>query len=220
MNPSVFNSMKNAKKFLRENLTESRAFAAKIFNLNVKTLTAFIQRGSDEKNERQNKVLQDHEKNALDDFIRSLLKHRIPSTIEIVFSAIVRLKRAHHCEASSKRWFRGWWKQDHLHKIKTKPLSIIQFEADHEGAVIEWFSKYKKALKALNIRKRRNILNFDEAGFRIECMKKQEIIVLIEIREHYAISPENRKSMIIIEIVNAAEEYSPPHPWSSFRSKI
>jgi hypothetical protein len=43
-------------------------------------------------------------------------------------------------------------------------------------------------------------------------MKKQEIIVLIEIREHYAISPENRKSMIIIEIVNAAEEYSPPHP--------
>jgi hypothetical protein len=99
--------MKNAKKFLRENLTESRAFAAKIFNLNVKTLTAFIQRGSDEKNERQNKVLQDHEKNALDDFIRSLLKHRIPSTIEIVFSAIVRLKRAHHCEASSKRWFRG-----------------------------------------------------------------------------------------------------------------
>jgi hypothetical protein len=26
--------------------------------------------------------------------------------------------------------------------------------------------------------------------------------------------------MIIIEIVNAAEEYSPPHPWSSFRSKI
>jgi hypothetical protein len=32
----------------------------------------------------------------------------------------VGLKRAHHRSTSSKRWFRGWWKQDHLHKIKTK----------------------------------------------------------------------------------------------------
>jgi hypothetical protein len=62
MNPSVSTPMKNAKKFLRENPTESRALAAKIFNENVKTLTASIQRGSDEKNEEHNKVLQGHEK--------------------------------------------------------------------------------------------------------------------------------------------------------------
>ncbi len=51
-------------------------------------MTAFIRRDSDEKNEEQNKVLQNHEQNAFDDFIRSLLKHRISSTIKIVFSAI------------------------------------------------------------------------------------------------------------------------------------
>jgi hypothetical protein len=39
-------------------------------------------------------------------------------------------------------------------------------------------------------------------------MKKQEIIVSIEIREHYQISSENRKSLIIIEMINAAEEFS------------
>jgi hypothetical protein len=39
-------------------------------------------------------------------------------------------------------------------------------------------------------------------------MKKQEIIVPIEIREHYQISLENRKSLIIIEMINAAEEFS------------
>ncbi len=68
--------------------------------------------------------------------------------------------------------------------------------------------RYKNTFKVLNIRKRRNIINFDEIDFRSECMKKQEIIVSIEIREHYQISLENRKSLIIIEMINAAEEFS------------
>jgi hypothetical protein len=62
--------MKNAKKFLRENPTESKAVAAKIFNVNARSLSAFIQSGSGAKNEEHNKMLQDHEINALDDFIR------------------------------------------------------------------------------------------------------------------------------------------------------
>jgi hypothetical protein len=95
--------MKNVNKFLRENLTEDRAVAAKIFNVNVKTLTAFIQRSSGRKNEEHNKVLQNHEKNVSDDFIRSLLKHEISSTSEIIFSVIVCLKRTHHRETSLKR---------------------------------------------------------------------------------------------------------------------
>jgi hypothetical protein len=41
-------------------------------------------------------------------------------------------------------------------------------------------------------------------------MKKQEIIVPIEIREHYQVSPENRKSLTIIEMINAAGEFPPP----------
>jgi hypothetical protein len=95
--------MKNAKKFLRKNLTESKAIAARIFNVNVNSLITFIRRGSGQKNENQNKILQNHEINAFDDFIRSLLKHEILSTSEIVFSAIVRLKRAYRRSASSKR---------------------------------------------------------------------------------------------------------------------
>jgi hypothetical protein len=199
--------MKNAKKFLRKNLTESRAVAAKIFHVNVKSLINFIKRDSDQKNENHNKILQNHEINAFDDFIRSLLKHSILLTCVIVFSAIVNWKRAHHRSTSSKRWFRDWWKQDHLHKIKTKSLSIIRFEVDHEETVIEWFLKYKNTLRALNIRKRRNIINFDENDFRSDCLKKQKIIVFIEIRKHYQVSFENRKSLIIIEMINAVKEF-------------
>ncbi len=158
--------MKNTKKFLKENLTESKAIAARIFNVNVNSLITFNKRDSDQKNENQNKILQNHEINAFEDFIRSLLKHEILSTSEIVFSVIVRLKRVYRRSASSKRWFRDWWKQDHLHKIKTKSLSIIRFEVDHEEAVIDWFLKYKNPLRILNIRKRRNIVNFDEIDFR------------------------------------------------------
>jgi hypothetical protein len=95
--------MKNAKKFLRENLTESKAVAARIFNVNANSLINFIKRDSDQKNESHNKILQNHEINALDDFIRSLLKHSILFTCVIVFSAIVSLKRAHHRSTSSKR---------------------------------------------------------------------------------------------------------------------
>jgi hypothetical protein len=39
-------------------------------------------------------------------------------------------------------------------------------------------------------------------------MKKQEIIVFIEIKEHYQVSFKNRKSLIIIEMINAVEEVS------------
>jgi hypothetical protein len=67
--------------------------------------------------------------------------------------------------------------------------------------------KYKNTLKALNIRKKRNIINFDESDFRSDCLKKQEIIVFIEIKKHYQVNFENRKSLIIIEMINAVEEF-------------
>jgi hypothetical protein len=95
--------MKNAKKFLKENLTESKAIAVKIFNVNVNSLITFIKRDSNQKNENQNKILQNHEINVLDDFIRSLLKHEILFTSEIIFSVIVRLKRVYRRSASSKK---------------------------------------------------------------------------------------------------------------------
>jgi hypothetical protein len=100
---TIIIGMKNAKKFLRKNFTESISVAARIFSVNRRTLSAFIQRDSDAMNERQNKMLQKHEINVLDNYIRSLLKHEILFISEIVFSAIVRLKRAYRRSASSKR---------------------------------------------------------------------------------------------------------------------
>ncbi len=70
------------EEIFEKNLTESKVVAARRFNVNAKSLNAFIQRDSDAKNEKHNKMLQNQEIDALDDFIRSLLKHEILSTSE------------------------------------------------------------------------------------------------------------------------------------------
>ena len=53
--------LKNAKKFLIENPTESRITAARIFGVNRNALAASIRRDSGEKKGGQNKILSDHD---------------------------------------------------------------------------------------------------------------------------------------------------------------
>jgi hypothetical protein len=45
-----------------------------------------------------------------------------------------------------------------------KPLAVVQLTAQVEQDVQRWFRKYRETLKEYKI-KRRNIVNFDEAGF-------------------------------------------------------
>jgi len=44
------------------------------------------------------------------------------------------------------------------------------------------------------------VLNMDELGARIGCLKGENIIVPIKVKELYIASPENRKSVTIIEM--------------------
>jgi hypothetical protein len=41
-------------------------------------------------------------------------------------------------------------------------------------------------------------------------MKGHEILVSSDVKEYYAVSPENRKSLTVIEIVNASSDYPIP----------
>ena len=64
-------------------------------------------------------------------------------------------------------------------------------------------------MKIFNIRTKRNIVNFDEVGVRIDCLRLQKIIMSDEMKELYAISPENRKSLTIMKIINVVDDYPP-----------
>ena len=63
-------------------------------------------------------------------------------------------------------------------------------------------------MKTLNIQKRRNIINFDETNIRLECMKNEKILIFLNIKQFYAVSFENRKSITVFKMINAAGQYS------------
>jgi hypothetical protein len=56
--------------------------------------------------------------------------------------------------------------------------------AQQEQDVRRWFKKYFTTLKEDKI-KRKNIVNFNEVGFRVGCAKGQWILVPLDILEVY-----------------------------------
>ena len=61
-------------------------------------------------------------------------------------------------------------------------------------------------LKKLNIKKKRNIVNFDEQKIRIDCIKRQKILMFDDIAEFYFLNFENKQFMIIFEFINATKK--------------
>lgn len=206
----------NAKAFLRENPDEKIACAAQIFKLAHTTLYGSISRDKKpiSRGQRggQNKILDEHQVKVIHQFIRSLLAYGIEPSRGVVFNAIVNLKRTQNPEnnAPTQRWFRTWWKSNNLHKITTKPLAVVQFTAGQEMDIRAWFVGYRQALGALQIKNEKNIVNFDEAGFRVGCMRGHKILAPVDVLEFYATSPENLKSITIFESIDAAGNYPPP----------
>ncbi len=86
---------------------------------------------------------------------------------------------------------------------------MMRYEVAIETDVRRWFDTFRCALNELKIR-RRNLVNFDENEFRIECSREEQIIVPDDIKELYSASLENRKSATIIEMINAVGDYSSP----------
>jgi hypothetical protein len=81
--------------------------------------------------------------------------------------------------------------------------------AQDEQDVKRWFKKYKETIREYKI-KQRNIVNFDEARFRVGCLKGTYILVPLDVVEFYALSPKNRRSLTVFEVINATGRPSPP----------
>jgi hypothetical protein len=60
----------------------------------------------------------------------------------------------------------------------------------------------------------------DETGARVGCLRGQNIIVSTDIKEAYTRSPENRKSVTIIETVHTDGREPPPPFIIALGSKI
>ena len=92
-NISLVERLKNAKQFLIKNFTKNKIVTDRIFDVNVKTLTLFMSRSLINGRGNHNKTLKNHQMKIIHQFIKSLLIHEIQFIHEIVFSAILSLKR-------------------------------------------------------------------------------------------------------------------------------
>ncbi len=129
----------------------------------------------------------------------------ISSTHNLFFEIICFLKSKEESNSFTRRWFSTWWKNNDLHKIKIKSIAIVRYFATQESDVKQWFVNYRNILQELHIIRLRNVWNFDEVDFRVNCMQKEDILMSKNISDFYSISFENRKSLIIIEEINVAD---------------
>jgi valyl-tRNA synthetase len=106
MNQSQVIKLIEIKEFLRENLIESKTVMIRIFNINVKTLTAFIDREKKErdekKHEKHKKILKSHHENAIHDYIQSLLNYDFQFIDDLIYSFIASLKKLYNCSSSKE----------------------------------------------------------------------------------------------------------------------
>jgi hypothetical protein len=65
-------------------------------------------------------------------------------------------------------------------------------------------------LKRFKIKHAKNIVNFDETRTRIGYAGFEDVIVPIEVMELYKASLENRKSVMICEVIRADRSEPPP----------
>ena len=204
------------KKFLSDNPHEIIVIVVRLFYLFDSILRSFIVRSSStaqpKAKEESNKILKQHQIATFHKFIRLLLTYSMPFIKSLIFNVIrnLKLKKNKTFQGSSKRWFQTWWKKNNLHTIKIKSLTTVWYTAKNAQQIENWFKKYCAMLKELKITKKRNIINFDEQGVRIGCMKRQKILVLLNVAEFYFLSSENRQFITIFENINAVGEYSPP----------
>lgn len=175
--------IQQAKKWLKTNPTESLATASRLYQVKYRSLQSSIKRPT-RTHGGHNKVLQEYQTKAIHTFIRDLLSYGIQPTMALVFQSIYTIKRASNptIKPPSKAWFGKWWRDNQLHKIKSKPLAALRIIAQDENAIQLWFKGYICTIKELQIQKR-NILNFDETGFRIGCPKGQTLLVPVDVTE-------------------------------------
>ena len=77
--------------------------------------------------------------------------------------------------------------------------------------VEKWFEDYRAKLRERNIHSGKYIHNFDETNARIGCPRGQEVVVPTYIHELYTLSPENRRSITVVESISA-DGREPPAP--------
>jgi hypothetical protein len=91
-----------------------------------------------------------------------------------------------------------------------KLIAYARLDSHTKQEVKDWFKDYHATLAKYKITKGKNVINMDESGARIRCPRAEHVVVPTEVKELYTLSPENRKSVTIIELIIADGREPPP----------
>jgi hypothetical protein len=97
-----------------------------------------------------------------------------------------------------------------LHIIKTKPIASYRVDIYTEKSLRDWFeNEYEPALEFIGICHRDRIYNMDKKRTRIICPAREEIIILIGVKEIYIGVLQNRLSITVVECISADRKAIP-----------
>ena len=134
------------------------------------------------------------------------------ATKQMMYNCAMWLRVQEHKPVLTWRWFQSWLKSTtELYTIKTKPIASHQVDMHTKKHLRKWFkTEYKPALEYTQIKSKKYIHNIDKKGAWIACLAKEEVVVLIRIKEMYVGVPENRLSLTIVESISADGKAIPP----------
>ena len=133
------------------------------------------------------------------------------ATPSIFYAAICHLRQQEQHNPPSQIWFRKWLKKNPtLHTIKSKPIAYARVATHSEEDLKAFFLEYQNTLTKYGIKRAKYIYNMDESEVRVGCPSGEIVVVPTHVKGLYTASPENRKSITIIETICA--DGRPPIP--------
>ena len=132
--------------------------------------------------------------------------------IQLYASHLVRLRKPNY-ETLSDSWVHAFTHSDEFidrfKRTHSKPLDGKRKTAQDRVNLQKWFRSYKRDIKNWRVNEDR-IYNFDEGGLRVGCMRGEWVYVPRQWKNYYGYSPEDRRSVTVIEGVCANGNCIPP----------
>jgi hypothetical protein len=175
-------SMSDAMAFKHENPNEKATTAARIHHVNDNTIRSNLHRerirgGKEVKHGGQNKMLSDTQVEAIYKYVEDSYLSGYGATKAMVYAAMGCLK-ANEIPLKEP----PSWHLDLFRTLKTKAIARVRVTAADVEEVKNWFDGFRTWCEEHDIQPR-DVLNFDEAGFRVGVALGEEIVVPTYVKE-------------------------------------
>jgi hypothetical protein len=184
-------SLSNATAFKHEFPEEKSTTAARIYDVNDKSVRTILHRerqrdGAAVKHGGHNKILSEVQVKAIYKYIEDSYLSGYGATKAMVYAAVgcLRANQIPTKKPPTWRWFQEFMKNhpDLFRTLQTKPIAQVRVSAADVEEVKDWFHGFQAWCKEHGI-EASNVLNFDKASFWVGVAPREEIVVPVYVKE-------------------------------------